>query len=194
MNPYVFSQIKERLTMAEVLEHYGFTVRHGLMLCPFHSEKTPSFKVYPGSFYCFGCGAGGDVIRFVAMLFQISMKDAAVKLNADFGLGLSVDGKPSYRAALRYEQQKKDRMALQIFTEKALQVLCTYHRFLWIQRKTPDPNNPDFVRSLLDLDRIAYNIECLIEDPAEYRKTNGKEVEKLARELNRRGIATTVRR
>lgn len=194
MNPYVFSQIKEALSMTEVLEHYGFTVRRGTMLCPFHSEKTPSFKVYPDSFYCFGCGSGGDVIRFVAMLFQISMKDAAVKLNADFGLGLSVDGKPSYRAALRYEQQKKDRMALQNFTEKALQVLCTYHRFLWVQRKTPDPNNPDFVRSLLDLDRIAYNIECLIEDPAEYRKTNGKEVEKIARELDRRGIATTVRR
>lgn len=194
MNPYVYSQIKEALPMSEVLEHYGFTVHRGLMLCPFHSEKTPSFKVYENSFYCFGCGAYGDVIRFVSMLFEISPKDAAVKLNADFSLGLPVDGKPSYRAALRCEQQKKDRMALQNFTEKALQVLCTYHRFLWAQRKKPDPNNPDFVRSLLDLDRIAYNIECLIEDPAEYRKINGKEVEKLARELDRRGIATTVRR
>lgn len=193
MNPYVYSQIKERLSMAEVLAHYGFTVQRGGMLCPFHSEKTPSFKVYPNSFYCFGCGAGGDVIRFVSMLFEISPKDAAVKLNTDFGLGLPVDGKPNYRAVLRYEQQKKDRMALQNFTEKALRVLCTYHRFLWIQRKTPDPNNPDFVLSLLDLDRIAYNIDCLIEDPEGYRNTNGKEVEKLARELDRRGITTAVR-
>lgn len=194
MNPYVFGQIKEALMMSDVLEHYGFTVRRGLMLCPFHSEKTPSFKVYPDSFYCFGCGAGGDVIRFVSMFFNLLPNEAAVKLNTDFGLGLPVDGKPSYRAALQYEQQKKDRMELQIFTEKALQVLCTYHRFLWFQRKIPDPNNPDFVRSLLDLDRIAYNIECLIENPEEYRKTNGKEVETLARELERRGITATVRR
>ena len=36
-------------------------------LCPFHSEKTPSFTVYPenGSYYCFGCGSGGDVITFI---------------------------------------------------------------------------------------------------------------------------------
>ena len=36
-------------------------------LCPFHSEKSPSFTVYPNdnSFYCFGCGAGGDVITFI---------------------------------------------------------------------------------------------------------------------------------
>ena len=36
-------------------------------LCPFHNEKTPSFTVYPenGSYYCFGCGQGGDVITFV---------------------------------------------------------------------------------------------------------------------------------
>ena len=39
-------------------------------LCPFHSEKTPSYVVYPDteSFYCFGCGAGGDVISFIMQM------------------------------------------------------------------------------------------------------------------------------
>lgn len=188
MNPYIYSLIKERLTMQEVCEVYGIDIKKGTALCPFHSEKTPSFKVYADHFYCFGCGAGGDVLRFVSMLFDISAHEAAVKLNADFGLGLPVNEKPNYRALLRHEQQKKDRMALQNFTEKALKVLCTYYRFLWMQRKTPDPNNPDFVRSLLDLDRIEYSIECLIQDPAEYRNTGGKEVEKLERELTRKGL------
>lgn len=189
MNPYIFSQIKEQLTMTEVCAAYGVTVKRGLALCPFHSEKTPSFKVYSDNFYCFGCGAGGDLIRFTSMLFNISLREAAVKLNEDFGLGLPLSEKPNYRASLQYEQKKKDRMALQNFTEKALNVLCTYHRFLWRQRKHPDPSNPDFVRSLLDLDRIEYHIECLIQDPEAYRKTNGKEVEKIERELNRRGIS-----
>lgn len=188
MNPYIFGEVKERLTMTQVCEAYGIEVKRGTALCPFHSEKTPSFKVYSDNFYCFGCGAGGDLIRFTSMLFHLSLKEAVVKLNADFALGLPVDGKPNYRAVLRYEQQKKDRMALQLFTEKALQVLCTYHRFLWTQRKTPNPDNPDFVRSLLDLDRIAYSIDCLIGDPAEYKSTNGKEVERIEKFLIGRGL------
>ena len=47
-------------------------------LCPFHSEKTPSFTVYPqdNSFYCFGCGAGGDVISFIRKKENLDYPDA----------------------------------------------------------------------------------------------------------------------
>ena len=50
-------------------------------LCPFHSEKTPSFVVYPEtqSFYCFGCGAGGDVITFIKKINNLDYVGAAVK-------------------------------------------------------------------------------------------------------------------
>ncbi len=53
-------------------------------LCPFHGEKTPSFNLYPetNSFYCFGCGAGGDVITFIRKIENLSYVDA-VKLLAD---------------------------------------------------------------------------------------------------------------
>ena len=53
-------------------------------LCPFHGEKTPSFTVYPenNSFYCFGCGAGGDVITFVKRIENLDYRDA-VKFLAD---------------------------------------------------------------------------------------------------------------
>ena len=49
-------------------------------LCPFHSEKTPSFNVYPenGSFYCFGCGAGGDVITFVRRIENLDYMEEAL--------------------------------------------------------------------------------------------------------------------
>ena len=51
-------------------------------LCPFHSEKTGSFTVYPESqsFYCFGCGAGGDVIGFIRRIENLEAEH-----NADFG-------------------------------------------------------------------------------------------------------------
>jgi DNA primase len=47
-------------------------------LCPFHSEKTPSFTVYPqdNSFYCFGCGAGGDQISFIMKMEHLDYPDA----------------------------------------------------------------------------------------------------------------------
>lgn len=53
-------------------------------LCPFHGEKTPSFNLYPetNSFYCFGCGAGGDVITFIRKIENLSYMDA-VKFLAD---------------------------------------------------------------------------------------------------------------
>lgn len=62
--------LKYRCDIEDVISSYVTLKRAGRNikgLCPFHSEKTPSFTVYPGtqSFYCFGCGAGGDVIKFI---------------------------------------------------------------------------------------------------------------------------------
>lgn len=64
------SELKMRNDIEDVVGSYVNVKRRGrnlVGLCPFHSEKTPSFTVYPDSqsFYCFGCGAGGDVVTFV---------------------------------------------------------------------------------------------------------------------------------
>ena len=57
-------------------------------LCPFHSEKTPSFTVYPAnnSFYCFGCGAGGDQISFVMKIEHVDYPDAVSLLAKRAGI------------------------------------------------------------------------------------------------------------
>jgi DNA primase len=58
--------------------------------CPFHAERTPSFGVSreSGLFHCFGCGAGGDVIRFVERIQQISFPEAVRRLAQRAGIGL----------------------------------------------------------------------------------------------------------
>lgn len=84
--------VKEALTMDQVVRRYGFEPgRAGFIKCPFHHERTASLKIYRGNkgWHCFGCGKGGSVIDFVMELYGISFPQAVVRLNSDFGLGLT---------------------------------------------------------------------------------------------------------
>lgn len=81
-----FETVKQTVTTRQAAERYGLSVnRSGMARCPFHADHNPSMKV-DDRFYCFGCGASGDVIDFTARRFGISLKDAATKLAADFGI------------------------------------------------------------------------------------------------------------
>ena len=78
---------KLRNSIEDVASSYVQLKRRGrnlVGLCPFHNEHTPSFNLYPesGSFYCFGCGAGGDVITFVRRIENLDYMEA-VKFLAD---------------------------------------------------------------------------------------------------------------
>lgn len=86
-------ELKSRSDIADVVSSY-VSLRHSGRtmsgLCPFHSEKTPSFHVYPenGSFYCFGCGAGGDVITFVRRIENLDYMEAIRFLAQRAGLSV----------------------------------------------------------------------------------------------------------
>ena len=83
----LFTQIKMGVSVKEAAEYYGLEVNRGNMVCcPFHADRTPSMKLNEDYFYCFGCGAHGDVIDLVAKLFNLSSYDAAKKLAYDFGI------------------------------------------------------------------------------------------------------------
>ena len=82
----IFETVKQSVTARQAAKAYGLEVNaHGMALCPFHEDHHPSLKL-DQRFYCFGCGASGDVIDFTAKLFGISLKDAAQKLAKDFGI------------------------------------------------------------------------------------------------------------
>lgn len=68
-------------------------------LCPFHSEKTPSFTVYPqdNSFYCFGCGAGGDAISFIRKRENLDYPDAVEFLANRAGITIVRDERSDFR-------------------------------------------------------------------------------------------------
>ena len=90
-------------------------------LCPFHGEKTPSFVVYNDtqSFYCFGCGVGGDMITFVKNIENISYMEAVKLLASKAGLPLPEDGYDDRAAAERKELLSANREAA-LFFHKSL--------------------------------------------------------------------------
>ena len=84
-------ELTRRTDIVELVGSYVQLKRKGRLyggLCPFHSEKTPSFYVYPDtqSFYCFGCGVGGDVIHFVRRINSIDYTEAVKMLAARAGM------------------------------------------------------------------------------------------------------------
>lgn len=102
-------QVKSLVTMDQVARRYGFEpTRAGFIKCPFHHERTGSLKIYPGhkGWHCFGCGKGGSIIDFVMELYGVNFAQAVVRLNADFGLGLTWERpSPSERAEVIQERR-----------------------------------------------------------------------------------------
>ena len=83
----IYETIKAAVSVKQAAEHYGLKVnRSGMACCPFHNDRHPSLKLNEDYFFCFGCGAKGDVIDLVARLFDLSGYEAAQKLAADFGI------------------------------------------------------------------------------------------------------------
>ena len=153
----MFETVKSAVTMKQVAEHYGCKVNRGDMICcPFHDDRHPSMKLNRDYFYCFGCGATGDVIDFVARLFGLSSYEAAKKLAYDFGID---PDKPPATAALRKPKYPLAK-AFQREELHCQRVLCDYLHLLenWKVQyapKTPEDTLDDrFVEACQMLDYI----------------------------------------
>lgn len=131
----IFETVKAAVTVRQAAEHYGLKInRSGMICCPFHDDRHPSLKLNEDYFYCFGCGAKGDVIDFVARLLDLSAYEAAQRLAADFGL----DRPPSVVAQVkkyrpRVNQSKQDELF-------CMNVLSGYLHLLedWKERYAPE--------------------------------------------------------
>lgn len=94
---YFKQELKSRSNITDIVSSYVNLKRRGknlIGLCPFHNEKTPSFNVYPenGSFYCFGCNAGGDVITFIQRIENLDYIEAVKFLAQRAGLTMPEEG------------------------------------------------------------------------------------------------------
>ncbi len=99
-------ELKSYSDIEQVVSSYVHLKRRGRVatgLCPFHSEKTPSFTVYPDnqSFYCFGCGAGGDVITFIRRIENLEYVEAVRFLAQRAGMSMPEDTRDDGMARLK---------------------------------------------------------------------------------------------
>ena len=135
----LFETVKSAVTVKQAAEHYGCKVNRGDMICcPFHDDLHPSMKLNRDYFYCFGCGATGDVIDFVARLFGLSSYEAAKKLAYDFGID---PDKPPAAVAL-----KKPYPLARAFRNDemhCLRVLCDYLHLLEGWKAEYAPKSPE---------------------------------------------------
>ena len=114
--------------------------------CPFHHEKTPSFTIYPKgyrtkfgiqdyeSFYCFGCDAGGDIIRFYELLNKVSREEAIIQLEHEYGFTSNADEELIF---LQEEMKriKKRSVKLLTFAEVNLIISITCRKYLEFVKK-----------------------------------------------------------
>ena len=160
----LFETIKAAVPVRQAAEHYGLKVnRNGMACCPFHNDRHPSLKLNEEYFFCFGCGATGDVVDFAAKLFDLGSLQAAQRLAADFGIftgpGRAVPA-PHKPKRPHIRQFREDEMF-------CFRVLTDYLHLLedWKVRyapKTPDDAlNDRFVEACQMLDRIEYLTDIL---------------------------------
>ena len=169
----VFETVKQSITVREAAQMYGIEVnRSGMACCPFHDDKNPSMKLNEEYFYCFGCGATGDVIDFTARLYNLSPKEAAEKLAQDFGLAYDSQASPRRR----YVRQKSEAQKFKEDRDHTFRVLADYFHLLrkWetdYTPKTPEENpHPRFMESIQRKDYVGYLLDFFLEDSPEEQK------------------------
>ena len=160
----MYEIIKAAVPVKQAAEYYGLKAnRNGMACCPFHHDRHPSLKLNEDYFFCFGCGAKGDVIDLVGRLFDLSGYEAAQKLAADFGIG--IEPGQAVRASC-----KPKRPYIRQFREDEMlcfRVLTDYLYLLedWKVRyapKTPDePYDDRFVEALQMHCHIEYMADVL---------------------------------
>ena len=169
----VFEAVKQSVSTRDAAAFYGIEVkRNGMACCPFHDDKNPSMKLNEEYFYCFGCGATGDVIDFAAKLFDLSPKEAAEKLAQDFGLIYDSQAPPRRR----YVRQKTEAQKFREDRQRCYRVLSDYYYLLkkWEADNSPrtleEEPHPRFVEAIQKKTYVEYLLDLFLYESEEEQR------------------------
>ena len=193
----MFQTVKESVNARQAAERYGFKVnRNGMICCPFHNDRHPSMKVDKG-FYCFACGAKGDVITFAADFFHLSPLEVVKKLAEDFQIPImrktaekkNCSNNKKTRKRTIYETEKK----VEQWEQECIRILSEYLRLLEGWKRVYAPKDPGdewaekFVEACRQKEKAEYYLDILLEgdlqDRIDFLLDKGKEVKELEKRL-----------
>lgn len=161
----IFEIVKENINLREAAERYGIEIdRYGKALCPFHNDRHPSLFVADDHYYCFACGAHGDVIDFAANLFGLPIYEGAQRIAADFG---SDTDRPPTKEILEKRRQQTEAQQLMENERLCFAVLSDYARVMRDWKVQYAPQSPDepaharFMEACHKLDETEYYLDIL---------------------------------
>ena len=199
----VFEAVKQSVTTRQAAERYGLNVnKNGMAVCPFHRDRHPSMKV-DRRYYCFGCGATGDVIDFVSRLHGMSAKEAALMLAQDFFIPYEDKEPPSRSRPKRNPRKESPEQQFKRMERHCFRVLSDYHNLLrrWKRDyapKTPEEEwHPLFVEALQKQSHVEYLLDVLLfgetEEKAVLIMDYGKDVIQLEQRMAELAAADAAR-
>lgn len=190
----LFETVRTNVKAIDVVLMAGFQPNRCKMICcPFHNDKHPSMKV-DRRYFCFGCGAKGDAVDFVANYYGLSLKEAAEKIASDFGLTYDNTG---YSEGVR-EPIAAKRNEYQIWGEKKRELfayLSRLHKRLREMKMEYAPKDredsersPLFVMAAKELTYVEYLYDyCMFEATEDELKQKideiTKELEKIEKKI-----------
>lgn len=202
----IFHEIKSMISVRQVAESYGLKVnRNGMACCPFHNDKYPSMKIDSSHYYCFGCGAHGDAVGYVAEMFSLSQYDAACKIIQDFNLPIetehkiSDDEKNAYRKLVEQKQYAETvKKRFERWADETIDQLKECKHLIEEAKDlifTKEPGTAvisnGFAYMLHQQEKIEYWLDILcMGDESEKRQLflmDGKEVKRIAANIKRAG-------
>ncbi|PNU20150.1 DNA primase [Geothermobacter hydrogeniphilus] len=126
----IVERVRDRVDIVELVARYVALKRSGVNnfgLCPFHSEKSPSFNVNSARqiFHCFGCGEGGNAITFLMKIEGLGFKDAVRRLAGEAGIEIAEERLSPEQEAARRENEKLRRLN---------EVACGFYQQMLLQK------------------------------------------------------------
>ena len=189
----LFETVRTNVKAVDVVLMAGFQPNRSKMICcPFHNDKHPSMKV-DRRYFCFGCGAKGDAVDFVANCYGLSLKEAAEKIISDFGLTYNNTG---YANGVRKPIAAK-RSEYQIWAEKKQELfahLSRLHEQLRKMKMRYAPKDredsewsPLFVMAAKELTYVDYLYDyCMFEAAEDELKLKIDEITKEMEKIEKR--------
>ena len=157
----IYEKVKSAVKVKQAAERHGLDFdRKGMARCPFHDDRHPSMKLNEDYFYCFGCGASGDVIALTAKLTGLSPGEAARRLTDDFGIGGNYPVSVTECLRTYKEALEEERRCFRVLTHYLY--LLREWKVRYVPKSDAEEAHPRFLEACRMTEPVTYMVDLLI--------------------------------